>query len=50
MHRDVLDYFNRKKSTQDSKARDELLYDEAFNVMKTMLEIFTKNTVEGESP
>ncbi|CDZ97386.1 Arylacetamide deacetylase [Phaffia rhodozyma] len=39
-------YLNRKKTTQDSKARSELLFDEMFTVMKAFLEIATKNTVE----
>lgn len=39
-------YLKRKSVTKYSKAREELLFDEAFVVVKTFLEISTRHTVD----
>ncbi|GAA6047205.1 hypothetical protein JCM3770_006950 [Rhodotorula araucariae] len=42
----VKHYTNRKKISSETKARESLLYDEAFNVMKSFFEKASNHTVE----
>ncbi|KAG8955582.1 hypothetical protein FRC04_007573 [Tulasnella sp. 424] len=42
----ITHFLNRELATKDSKAREELLYDEAFTIVKSFMEASTKHTVE----
>lgn len=42
----ITHFLNRELATKDSKAREELLYDEAFIIVKSFMEASTKHTVE----
>ncbi|KAG8894623.1 hypothetical protein FRB99_001080, partial [Tulasnella sp. 403] len=43
----LIQHFLRKdRATKDSKAREEILYDEAFTIVKAFMEVATRHTVE----